>query len=162
MKNKGIIFFIAIILFIIVGFLVFNAFLKESVVEPVVQENITGNDNLLSLIVPEQAGGKEIFIESSVLPDAGYVVVHREKDGKPGDIIGVSDFLSAGVKENFLMSINEEVVEGDTLFAMIHSDDGDGVFDESLDVPFVDGNGDVILVKFSIVNEGALDNEFKL
>ncbi len=162
MKNKGIIFFIAIILFIIAGFLLFNSFLKENVIEEVQEELITGGEATLPLIVPEQAGGSEIFIESAVLPNAGYVVIHREKDGKLGEIIGVSEFLSAGIKGNFLMSIDEEVVEGDTLFAMIHTDDGDGIFDGSLDVPLVEDKGDIVLVKFVIVNEGALEDEFKL
>lgn len=162
MKNKGIIFFIAIILFIIAGFLLFNAFLKENVIEEVQKEFITGEEATFPLIVPEQAGGSEIFIESAVLLDAGYVVIHREKDGKLGEIIGVSEFLPAGIKENFLMSIDEEVVEGDTLFATIHTDDDDGVFDGSLDVSLVDDKGDIVLVKFAIVNEGALEDEFKL
>ena len=163
MKNKGIIFFILIILVIIAGFLLFNAFLKENVIEQEVQKEIvTDKETTQSLVVPEQAGGNEIFIERAVLSNAGYVVIHREKDGDPGEIIGVSEFLPEGTRENFLMSIDEEAVEGDTLFAMIHIDDGDGVFDENLDIPLVDDKDNMVLAKFIIVDEGALEDEFKL
>jgi len=163
MKNKGIIFFILIILLIVAGFLMFNAFLKENVIEKEAQEEVVVEDEvMLPLIVPEQAGGSEIFIENTVLQNAGFVVIHKEENGKPGEIIGASDLLQVGTKKNFLMDIDEEVVEGDTLFAMIHTDDGDGVFDGSLDSPFIDDNGDIVLVKFIIVNAGALEDEFKL
>lgn len=163
MKNKGIIFFISIILLIIGGFLLFNAFLKENVIEQEVQEEvIIEQEVVLPLIIPEQAGGNEIFIESAVLQSDGYVVIHGEENNEIGEIIGVSEFLSAGTKTNFLMGIDEEVVEDDILFAMIHIDDGDSIFDENLDIPLVDDNGDIVLVKFVIVNEGALEDEFKL
>jgi len=163
MKNKGIIFFIVIILVIVAGFLLFNTFLKENVIEQEIKEEVMVDDEItLPLVVPEQAGGDEIFIERVDLPDVGYLVIHMEKDGKPGEIIGVSDLLPAGIRENFLIKVDEEVVEGDMLFAMIHTDDGDGIFDVSLDVPFIDDNGDIILVEFVIVSAGALEDEFKL
>ncbi len=163
MKNKGIIIFTIIILSIIAGFFLLNSFLKKNVIEPdtAVQEEVM-EELVVSLIVPQQAGGANIFIENAFLQEEGYVVIHRNEDSKPGEIIGVSELLQVGSNANFLMDIDEEVIEGDVLFAVLHTDDGDGEFDALLDTPTVDKEGNPILVQFDIVGEGALDNEVKL
>ncbi len=163
MKNKGIIIFTVVILVVITGFFLLNSFLKKNIIEPdtAVQEEIV-EENIVSLIVPQQAGGASIFIESAFLLDGGYVVIHKDDEGNLGEIIGISEFLRAGANDNFLMDINEEVIEGDILFAMLHTDDGDEVFDPLLDKPTKDRKEDIVLIKFNIVSEGALDNEFKL
>lgn len=164
MKNKGIIIFTVVIFIIITGFFLFNSFLKKNVIESDVtaQEEVVEEEMAVSLIVPQQAGGTNIFIENAFLLEEGYVVIHREEDGKSGEIIGVSELLQVGANDNFLMDIDEEVIEGDILFAMLHTDYGDGVFDPLLDIPTVDSEGNSVLVKFDIVGEGALDNEIKL
>jgi hypothetical protein len=161
MKNKSTIIFIIVIILVVAAFFVFNSFLKKSI-DSTSENTEIAKPAVLGIVVPQQAGGTNVFIESVSLNNAGYVVIHRDNGGKPGKVIGVSKLLQPGTMENFLMDIDEEVVEGDSLFAMVHSDDGDGVFDAVLDVPTVDMEGNILLVGFSIVGEGALDNEIKL
>jgi len=160
MKNKSTIILIIIILLVVGGFFVFNSFLKKNVLKTPTQVEV--NQMNPSLVVPRQAGGTNVFVENVVLENDGYVVIRRDENGKPGAIIGVSDLLPKGVASNILMDINEEIVEGDSLFAMIYTDDGDKVFSPDTDIPAVDNDGNTILVQFDIVGEGALDNEVKL
>lgn len=165
MKNKSIVIFTIIILILIIGFFVFNAVLKKNVIDEdflIPTDEAVPNENVFELFVPEQAGGDNVFIESAMFLDGGYVVLHTEDGGAPGAVIGASELLPAGITENFLFDIDEEVVEGDVLFAMLHTDDGDGVFNSLLDVPVMNSAGAPIVVKFNIVGEGALENEVKL
>lgn len=161
MKNKTTIIFVIVILVIIAGFFVFNSFLKKNIESGVEQTEVV-KEIAPEIVVPKQAGGTNVFIESVTLNSNGYVVVHKDKDGDLGDIIGVSKLLLPGTTDNFLMNINEEVTEGDSLFAVVHLDDGDGVFGASLDAPATDADGNKVMVGFPIVNEGSLDNEIKL
>jgi hypothetical protein len=162
MKNKNIIIFTVIILIAITGLFALNVFLKKNMIEEQ-KEAETEGEIISSIVVPEQAGGTNVFIESVTLPSGGYVVIHREDDGKSGVIIGVSEFLPAGTTTNFLMDTDEEVIEGDSLFAMLHVDDGDGAFVfPGADVPLTDSEGNIVLTNFLIVGEGALENEVKL
>lgn len=163
MKNKTIIIFIVTILIAIAGLFIFNAFLKKNVVETEqTQEENTANEEILPFIIaPEQAGGINVFIENATLPNGGYVVIHKEENGKPGSIIGVSDFLPSGITENFLVD-TEKVVEGDSLFAILYTDDSNQEFSIETDFPLTDSEGNIVLVQFTIVDEGALDNEVKL
>jgi len=163
MKNKTIIIFTVVVLVAIAGLFAANAFLKKNVVGIDSRQNIGTQENLApSIVVPEQAGGKNIFIESVTLEDNGYVVIHEDNDGNPGQIIAVSGLLPVGIRNNFLMDIDKEVFEGDSLFAMIHTDDGDGIFDAALDAPAKDTDGNIVLVGFLIVSESALGDEIKL
>lgn len=163
MKNKSIIIFVSLIIIVIVGLFFFNAFLKKNVVNTEDQTQVEDTTEVLPFVVaPEQAGGINVFIENATLPLGGYVVIHKEEENKPGAIIGVSEFLPAGIAENFLIDIDEEVVEGDFLFAMLHKDNGNQEFSLEEDFPLTDNEGNIVLVRFAIVNEGALDNEVKL
>jgi len=160
--NKKILAFIVIVALIIIALFAINSVLKEEVEEPVV---IPEEVLVPSVSVPDQASGTEVFIDEAVLPDGGYVVIHRAnniegEEGTPGDVIGVSDFMS-GTENNFLVTITEETTEGDMLFAMLHTDDGDGIFDSELDTPLT-VNESVVMVSFEIVPEGMLEDEIKL
>jgi len=163
--NKKLIIFLVVIAAIIAGLFALNSILKTKIViddagkedQAVVQEPVN------SVSVPDQAGGTEIYIENVSLEAPGYVVVHRSEDGKPGAVIGASELLPKGDTANLIISLDEEVVEGDILFAMLHSDDGDGEFTfPGPDVPILDDEGNIVMVRFSILSEGALENEFKL
>ncbi|GMQ95333.1 MAG: hypothetical protein BMS9Abin13_446 [Patescibacteria group bacterium] len=167
-KNKNIFIFIIIIVLVGLGLLLLNGWLKKDIETEIAREGATSAEEALrpinTIVVPEQAGGEEAFIEHVSFIDGGFVVIHRaSEEVTPGAIIGVSDFLPAGVKENFLIDLSEEVLEGDVLFAMLHNDDGDETFSfPGPDVPLAGDEEAIVLMKFTIVGEGALENEVKL
>jgi len=142
----------------------FNTFLKKNVIEQEEQVDEVMEEVIVpSISVPEQAGGANVFIGSATLPDGGYVVIHKDLEGKPGAIIGISEFLSEGTTSNFLIDLDEEAVDGDSLFAMLHIDDGDRSFAfPGADIPVANIEGNIVLTKFGIVDEGELEEEVKL
>ena len=164
MKNKSIIIFSAVIVVVIAGFFALNTFLKDTVVNEEESATVaeTPEQTPEELVVPTQAGGDNVFVEKVSLDKDGFVAIYRtQEDGTPGKLIGVTKLLPSGVRENFLMNIDEVVNEGDVLFAELYVDNGDGVFDAQSDNPFVK-DGEPIMVKFNIVSEGALEDEVKL
>lgn len=63
-----------------------------------------------------------ITIAEVVSPAAGWIVIHTEKDGKPGPVIGYAA-LSTGVNTNVVVQIDSAQAT-ETLFAMLHKDEG--------------------------------------
>lgn len=74
----------------------------------------------------------EITVELARLAQDGYVVLHRDDAGKPGQVVGQTDLLEAGEHEDVDIQVNQTLFSVDgasaTLWAMIHFDDGDGVY----------------------------------
>ena len=106
-----------------------------------------------SLTVSSQAlAGDEIIIDSLYLDNSGYLVIHKDADGKPGPVIGHSDLLS-GEKSNFKVSIDASQA-GTKVFAMLHyDDDNDGVYgfpDEDKPVTL---EGNVIVKPISLTQQ---------
>lgn len=70
--------------------------------------------------------GDQILVDSLFLDKPGYVVIHKDADGKPGAVIGNSELLSGEV--NNLRVTIDTTQAGTRVFAMLHYDDGDGVY----------------------------------
>lgn len=85
-------------------------------------------------VIDQFVAGKVIIL-SLALKESGYVVIHKEEKGKPGKIIGVSKILAPGLYTNNAIDLGEGVASGERLVAMLHSDDGDGVFSVETDTP---------------------------
>lgn len=85
--------------------------------------------------IDQSVTGNKVTILSVALKENGYVVIHKEEKGKPGKIIGVSRILAPGIYSNSTIMLVEGVVSGEALVAMLHTDNGDGVFSAETDVP---------------------------
>ena len=74
---------------------------------------------------------------------------------QPGAIIGASAYLEPGVTENMVLSLmeGEEVVVGDVLYAMLHTDDGDKEWNGEVDTPITNDDGEIVMVRFMILAE---------
>lgn len=99
-----------------------------------------------SIVVKDQKPGDEALIDDVSIAKKGYVVVHEEDNGKAGKIIGSSELLNAG--ETRQVVIKMKVHPGLSHAAMLHADNGDGVFDAKLDLPIKDENGDSVMKSF--------------
>lgn len=128
--------------------------------EPTTQAPISDSGDT---VAPLLVGSNAIYV-SDVKPSAsvkvgfatltggGYVVVHEDREGKPGAIIGNSDILPQGESRDFGVTLSRESVDTETLYAMLHSDNGDGIFNPSEDSPIKDDQGNVVLMKFQVSN----------
>lgn len=72
-----------------------------------------------------------VRINSTYLPDGGFVVVHEAENGSPGQVIGNSTYLEPGTHENVTVvverneSVSDPQAENETLIAMAHNDSND-------------------------------------
>lgn len=99
----------------------------------------------------DQAAGPAVDIAQTWLEDGGYVVVHEESNGAPGAILGASEYLAAGEQHaDVSVSLSRGSQEGETLYVMLHNDDGDEVFDPSVDMPVRADDGTIIVTPISI------------
>ncbi len=109
-----------------------------------------------AIYVADQRPGPSVNISFVKLAKNGFVAIHASADGRPGAIVGSSDFLEAGETRNFAISLSRLVTEGEELFAMPHVDDGDLVFNPANDPPALDSENNVMFMRF-FISGGAED-----
>jgi len=103
-------------------------------------------ENTISVV--DQPAGLKVIIESATLAEQGWVVIHEDRDGAPGNILGAQRFepgTSAGEVE-----LLRNTVEGGLYYAMLHGDDGDGQFDYTKDLAIMENDAPV-MVTFNAV-----------
>ena len=94
----------------------------------------------------------------AILKDGGYVVIHEESVDRPGTIVGNSALLSQGENRDFEVMLSRKSVDGEALYAMLHFDNGDGVFNSTDDLPITDKEGNSMFMRFHI-SSGATEPE---
>ncbi|MEK7208263.1 MAG: hypothetical protein AAB699_01805 [Patescibacteria group bacterium] len=95
-----------------------------------------------AIYVEEQAPSRTLAVAVVRLEKPGFVLVHEDTSGAPGGILGRSALLPAGETNNLAtISLSRLTRDGETLYVMIHLDDGDGVFDAVKDKPALDSVG---------------------
>ncbi len=101
---------------------------------------VIGNN---AIYVADQAPAQAVLVAVVRLEQTGLVVIHEDKSGQPGQILGTSAVLSAGETKNLTpIKLSRLTKDGETLYAMLHLDDGDGVFDPAKDRPVFGSLGD--------------------
>lgn len=138
----------AIIVAIIVGATLFFRGGSEEFGSPPVEGNAgslerRGSTGLVigenAIYVAEQAPSRILTVVVVHLQKPGFVVVHEATAGFPGEIFGRSAILQAGETNNpASVSLSRVTRDGETLYVMLHLDDGDGVFNAVKDKPALD------------------------
>jgi hypothetical protein len=91
-----------------------------------------------------QVKDKFILIKSVETPAAGWLVVHRSDDGKPGDIVGSMTVVS-GTNNEVEIPLAAMVEPSANVILMLHEDSGTkGSFDAAEDKPIMNGGKPVI------------------
>ncbi len=117
-----------------------------------------------AIYVAEQSPSRTVSVAVARLEKTGFVVIHEDAAGPrsagsafvatsakeagfseasaPGRILGTSGLLPAGETKNLApIALSRATADGETLYAMLHLDDGDGVFDPAKDEPAQDSVG---------------------
>jgi hypothetical protein len=140
---------IVIIILIIIGIFVFRGNGEEPL--PAGDANIDGNgmtsQEVNRIVMSDQFPGNVVYLSSVQLAEPGWVVIHKDNAGQPGEIIG-SMYFEAGLNPGGRINLTESTVEGGVYYAMLHRDNGDKVFNESVDVPLRDSRGNIIMRLF--------------
>lgn len=67
----------------------------------------------------------------------GYITLHRSIGGAPGSIVGISGLVSIGDDWIVPITPSEILEKGLTYIALLHVDNGDGIFRVNDDMPVV-------------------------
>ncbi|MDP2631914.1 MAG: hypothetical protein Q8P30_04090 [Candidatus Uhrbacteria bacterium] len=116
--------------------------------------------------VPIDVGGGSITVEdqdqidfvmlSTELVAPGFITIHETLAtggaGAPAAIVGTSDYLDIGVYENLKINLTEEMLPGYRYIALLHADNGDGIFVVNDDLP-VEVDGTVVRPDFLAIPE---------
>lgn len=100
-----------------------------------------------AIAVGDQAPGATVTVSFVTLAGNGWVVIHEERDGAPGAILGARRF-DAGSGQSGTVELLRPTEEGKVYFAMLHADDGDRQFDHTKDLPIRDPQRNAILMRF--------------
>jgi len=98
------------------------------------------------VVVTDQFPGNIVYLSSVQLANPGFVVVHKDNNGTPGDIIG-SQYFDKGINPG-RVTLSTPTSEGQTYYAILYSDNGDKKFDAKLDLPLKDAAGNTIMKVF--------------
>ncbi len=142
-RNKNFAGLIFLLLLILVGFEVYEMYVKK-------QEKIA---NLIE-ITNQETKKDGVLITKVSLDKPGYIVIHhKNKLGEKGDIIGNSDLLKEGVYENLFIPLSDvDDSRKHELLVMVHYDDGDGIPDFA-GGDFPDPSDEIILFRpFTLIN----------
>lgn len=109
-----------------------------------------------AIYVAELAPSRTLTVTMVRLERPGFVAVHEDAAGVPGRILGVSGRLPAGETDNLTpIPLSRLTRDGETLYAMLHLDDGDGVFDAAKDKPALDPVGAFPMMMITAVSAEA-------
>lgn len=87
------------------------------------------------VVVAEQRPGKKIIAAQYRLTAPGFIVIHADKNGEPGEILGASSLLAAGEGSQVSITLSRESRNGEKLHVMLHNDTNtDGTFNSSTDL----------------------------
>lgn len=103
-----------------------------------------------SVTAPNQPAGYRAILGAVTIAKDGWVVIHEDADGVPGNVLGAQRF-SAGTYENSVVELLRNTTEGNIYYAMIHTDDGDKMFDFGKDTPAQNNQGAPIMTIFEVV-----------
>ncbi|HEY4482908.1 MAG TPA: hypothetical protein VI953_01915 [Candidatus Paceibacterota bacterium] len=99
------------------------------------------------IVVNNQAASDMVQIAKVAMAQNGWVVIHTDLEGKPANIWGAQRF-DVGAYSGGQVELLHSMIAGNTYYAMIHSDNGDKVFDRTTDTPVAGADGQMVMVKF--------------
>lgn len=111
-----------------------------------------------AIYVAEQTPGRSVLVSVVYLEKSGFVVIHEDISGAPGKILGVSSLVPAGEMENLMpITLSRATRDGETIYAMLHVDNGDGKFDATNDQPVLDSVGSAPMMMVVTISKDATE-----
>ena len=107
---------------------------------------LSGEDAIF--VDDQKSGNNEVVVGLVVLSQPGFVVVHKDDDGLPGEIIGSSIWLEGEV-EDFYVSVSESLETDAIYYAVLYADNGDQEFNASVDKMTENESGAIVLMTFT-------------
>lgn len=115
----------------------------EEAALPINEQALSSNSRIL---VENQPPGLSVHIASLTLTKDQWVVIHEDKNGSPGAILGAGRFRAGMTSGD--VELLRVMKEGGIYYAMLHRDDGVTGFDSKSDLPSIGENGHAIMSSF--------------
>lgn len=162
MEKEGIFTTKTIIVFVVgvlVGFLGTFIFMKDSTkksndtdikkeeTKETAELEATKSLNNNAIVVNDQNVGIIVDIETVVLENDSWVVIHEDNDGVLGNALGAQLFLQGD--NSGKVELLRGMESGRVYYAVIRQDDGDRAFDLEEDTLVSDKEGNIIQVRFN-------------
>lgn len=145
---------IAIIIIVVLGVGAFAIFGRGDEVADQQQGIAPGDDNAIS-VNDQNSDSVAVLVEQVSFIAPGFIDIHSDNNGQPGPIIATSNLYQPGTYRN--VSVITPLTPGATYHAMLHGDDGNGVFTNAqADPPLTNKNGQIVndMFKVNLANEG--------
>jgi hypothetical protein len=100
-----------------------------------------GDTVLLSpnhFLLKMQRPGVSVIIESVTLTQPGFVIIHTFGQQGIGPVVGVSPLQNGGTTVGVPIYLRNVTHHGETYYAALYHDSGNGVFSQSDDIPVID------------------------
>lgn len=104
--------------------------------------------NVNSISVLDQAPGNIVYVSSVQFAKPGFVVIKKNNNGTPGDVIGYK-YFDKGIYPGQI-TLTTPTIDGDMYYAVLHLDDGDKKFDLNKDTVIKDASGKDIMKLFKV------------
>jgi PGF-CTERM protein len=125
----------------------------------------TPSDVASTTFEPQVSGGTTVVVESVFVPEGGFVTMHDSTlaDGAVIESIrGTSEYLEPGLHHGVVVTLEDPLAEGDSLFAMAHQDTNDN---QAYDFPATGGDadgpytadGDIVMQKAAVSVAASVD-----
>lgn len=116
-------------------------------------QTTVANQPSITALSTQSLVGDELVAAGVYLDKPGYLVIHKDVDGKPGPVIGHTDLIS-GEQKNVKIKIDASQA-GTRVFAMLHYDSGDGKYNfPDEDKPIVLA-GNVVVIPIELTQQAA-------
>ncbi|MAG12291.1 hypothetical protein CL630_00560 [bacterium] len=139
---------VAIVVSLIAVAIVYFVFVKEPAEQ--VDPLLVGNN---TIYVSNTKPDVKVNVAFAIFESGGYVVIYDDSEDGSGSIIGNSTILPQGESRGFDIALSRESVDGEALYAMLHFDNGDGVFNFAEDPPIQDGQGNIMSMRFHVFSD---------
>lgn len=151
-KNNKVRLYLTVVLCFVAGlglaWLLFSAGGERVKTETENKDKISTVAGVSSVQVEDQVFGPQAMVKSVKFETrAGWVAIHEDREGKPGNILGAA-WLPVGEHQGTKVDLLRPMEAGKTYYAMLHDDDGDKQFNYKNDLSLPSATGEPIMMAF--------------
>ncbi len=111
-----------------------------------IDNGLVAGGDVNRVVVTDQFPGNIVYLSSVQFTKPGFVAIHKDNSGQPGEVIG-SQYFDKGINPGRI-TLTTSTVESGVYYAVMYTDDGDRIFDASKDMPIKDSAGNIIMKIF--------------
>lgn len=102
-----------------------------------------------SIYVSGQGESSDLTVTMVTITEPGFVVIHADSNGQPGEVLGSSTLLQSGSHNNTPIKLSRKTVNGEIIYAVLHKDNGDGQY-TSTDETVKGSNGEAMYMTVTV------------